>query len=426
MKSSFTLILSLLFHFGILSQVIQITEKASMPFKQSNNAVSLGYQNGIPFLYTFGGIDSTKLYSGINQKCARYNIASDTWDTLPNLPDASGKIASGASTVNNKIYIFGGYHVLANGNESSSNKVHVFNPETNLFEADATPIPVPIDDHVQAVWKDSLIYLITGWSNSGNVPNVQIFNPTSGTWLAGTSIPNTTIYKAFGACGTIIGDTIYYLSGAATGTNFPLQNYLRKGIIDPTNPSVILWSQPTQIAKIYRGIATTTNQNDVFFLGGSAISYNYNGIAYNGSGGVNPQNNAYYFQANSPQDFVQTAAVLPMDLRGIGELNATTKYICGGMLAGQEVSNHCYEIKIQSDLTINELSNTLLFFPNPSDGIVHFNETLISAKLLQLDGKEVGAFSTLNQLDLVNFPAGMYVLEFTTKEKKGRISIRKH
>ena len=114
-------------------------------------------------------------------------------------PDTLGKVAAGASRVGNIIYIFGGYHVLANGDEISSNKVHRFDVSQNQFISDGAPIPIPIDDHVQAVWKDSLIFVVTGWSNSQNVANVQIYNPSTDTWLAGTSVPNTSHDKVFGA-----------------------------------------------------------------------------------------------------------------------------------------------------------------------------------------------------------------------------------
>ena len=41
---------------------------------------------------------------------------------------------------------------------------------------DGADIPKAIDDQVQAVWQDSLIYVITGWSNTTNVVDVQASN----------------------------------------------------------------------------------------------------------------------------------------------------------------------------------------------------------------------------------------------------------
>ena len=191
------------------------TEINSMPERISNNAVTQGVDgSGNINVYSFSGIDSTKLYSGINLKSYRYNVTTALWETIASLPDGQGKIAAGASTIKNKIYIIGGYHVNANGSEVSSAKVHVYDPTTNTYLLDGAEIPVPIDDHVQAVWRDSLIYVVTGWSNNNNVPDVQIYDPAHDNWLIGTATPNITQYKMFGASGVIIGDTIYYNGGS--------------------------------------------------------------------------------------------------------------------------------------------------------------------------------------------------------------------
>ena len=165
----------------------QWTELSSMPFQTANNALCEAIVNGNEYVYSFGGIDTTKSYAGIHQRSFKYDVANDNWTEINSLPDTSGKIASGASFVKGRIYIFGGYHVLASQNEVSSNKVHVYNPSTDLFEQDGATIPIPIDDHVQCVYKDSLVFIVTGWSNTGNVPNVQIYDPSFDTWQAGTS-----------------------------------------------------------------------------------------------------------------------------------------------------------------------------------------------------------------------------------------------
>ena len=93
---------------------------------------------------------------------------------------------------------------MNNGNEITSPAIHRFNVTTNDYLADGALVPVPVDDHVQAIWRDSLIYLITGWSNTTNVPNVQFYSPENNNWQAATSIPNNHSYKSFGASGTII------------------------------------------------------------------------------------------------------------------------------------------------------------------------------------------------------------------------------
>jgi hypothetical protein len=270
---------------------------ANMPMTISNNAVIEGWTNNTSYVYSFGGIDSSKIWSGITNKSFRYNVQTNFWDTIPNLPNPNAVIAARASYVDSIIYIIGGYQVLSNGNEISSNIVNRFDPRTNSYLTDGTAIPIATDEHVQAVYKDSLIYVITGWSNTGNIPNVQIYDPTNDNWLVGTSVPNSNSYKAFGATGTIIGNTIYYHGGASMAANFACQSILRIGAINTSDPTQILWTPKATPYKSYRGFSITDGTSvDPHFLGGSDVSYSYNGIAYNGSVGVERNDGAIFLQ----------------------------------------------------------------------------------------------------------------------------------
>lgn len=221
--------LAVLLSCNIVSVQAQLyIELPSMPEAVTNNAVTAAAVNDTPFVYSFCGLDNSKIWSGIHLKAWRMNTISGEWQALPPVPDPEGgKIAAAASTVKNRIYVIGGYHVAQNGSETSSNKVHRFDPAANTWLPDGAPLPKAVDDHVQAVWRDSLIYVITGWSNTGNVPDVQIYNPATDAWLSGTPVPNNVNYKVFGGSGVIIGDVIYYCGGAAAGINFPASSYFR-------------------------------------------------------------------------------------------------------------------------------------------------------------------------------------------------------
>jgi len=319
-------------------------ELMHLPEPISNNAVAEGFIDSKPYAFTFGGIDSTKLYSGIHLRSYKLDVSNNSWRQIAGLPDTLGKIASAASRIDDTVYIIGGYHVFEDGSEKSSDKVHRYDIVNNQFLEDAQPIPIPIDDHVQAVWQDSLIYVITGWSDKANVPNVQIYNPETNRWSVGTSVHDNHMYKSFGASGTIIGDSIFYFGGAAMGKHYPIQNSLRKGIINPKNPTEIEWSHQVIDSSIvgYRMAATSIN-NEPHWLGGSTTTYNYNAIAYNGSGGVNPSNRDLYLSDNKLKtSFFDN---LPMDLRGIVEINDSTKILIGGITENQQVSTKVYQLE---------------------------------------------------------------------------------
>lgn len=357
MKSIYTVLFLIFVLHNIYGQAWQISPVATAPEKITNNAVVEGFVNGVPYVYTFGGLDSTKLYSGIHLRSYRYNTMTNVWDTIAALPDTLGKIAAGASRVKDKIYIIGGYHVYANGGEASSNKVHVYDINSNTYLADGADIPVPIDDQVQAVWRDSLIYVITGWSNTGNVSDVQIYNPSTDNWQVGTNVGNNNVFRSFGASGAIVGDTIYYFGGASMAGSFNIQFYFRRGIINPNNPSQINWVNFTWMGMNGYRMAATTALGKVFWLGGSNVTYNYNGIAYNGSGGVSPNGRSLYYDKADHSFDVEYGYNLPMDLRGIGEISDTVKYLVGGMKTGQMVTNETLRLVLSPDSILTSVPN---------------------------------------------------------------------
>ena len=434
-------ILFLLCSFQIEAQHLQDwegTEVSPMPEPVSNNAVTQGFINGSPYVFSFGGIDSTKIWSGIHLRSFRYDVNADSWDTIPSLPDTMGKIAAGASTVKNKIYIIGGYHVLQNGSEVSSDKVHIYDPETNTYLADGAPIPIPIDDHVQAVWKDSLIFVVTGWSNTQNVPNVQIYNPSTDTWSVGTSVPNSNLNAVFGASGVIIEDTIFYSGGAAYATNFPPSVVLRKGYINPNNPTDISWvTEINPLAKGYR-MAVGTLGSSVFWFGGSSQTYNYDGIAYDGSGGVEPSKRVLQYDSWDGQ-LIEYVGYFPsiMDLRGIGGVSYNPNdlfyqfIIAGGMTENQQVTNKTFLLKpIPISTHQQAIYQKIDISPNPAQSYIQIDgiqKEII--KVFNIDGKIVlqQPINNGETISVENLPNGVYqvLIEQNNEFFKGRFVIMK-
>ncbi|HIP31500.1 MAG TPA: hypothetical protein EYG86_01925 [Crocinitomicaceae bacterium] len=408
---NFVRIITLLFIASSSIAQWQWTELDTMPFRTSNNAVCEAIVNGNEFVYSFGGIDTTKIYSGIHQRSFKYNVATDSWTEIASLPDASGKIANAASFVNGKIYILGGYHVLSNSSEISSNKVHIYNPTTDAFEADGASIPLAIDDHVQCVYKDSLIFVVTGWSNNGNKPDVQIYDPSNDSWQLGTFTPNNLSYTSFGTSGYILGDTLYYYGGADGGA-FAARRYMRKGYINPLDPTDITWSLMANAPGLpsYRAACSGIN-NTIFWVGGSSVSYNFNGIAYNGSGGVAPSARILHFNNVSRQysdEITQPYGV--MDLRGIAKLSNNRWIICGGMDSTQTVSNRTFLLENQSvNLLENELDNFVV--KTFVDKIIIESNEKSSAKLVNYSGRTLQEWKKAKKfkIDKTSFKSGVYV-----------------
>lgn len=428
MKRFFLLLFG--FYLGSMSLVSAqswtVTEMSPMPKAISNNAVVAKTVNGIPYVYSFAGIDSSKLYSGIGLDAFRYNTITDTWDSIPPLPDpAGGKIAASASVIDSLIYIIGGYHVLANDDEISSNKIHRYNPETNTYLTDGADIPVPIDDQVQGVWRDSLIYVITGWSQNRNVINVQIYNTATDSWSVGTPVPTQDRYRSFGSTGVIVGNTIFYFGGASSNgvRNFPVQNTLRIGIIDSNDATQIAWSDTILDTNLvgYR-MACSLIQGNIHWIGGSNRTYNYDGISYANGSGVQPNNRNLYLDPKTLKWDTDTSSTtpFPMDLRSAGEVNATTLYLAGGMEMNQKVSNKMLKLEfMKNSFVLPERNNELSFtvYPNPAENHFYISFEGQSAKDVELINSKaqiIGVFKSVQSgtyLPTNEATKGIYIIK---------------
>ena len=414
----------------------QITEMSLMPERVTNNSVVEGFVAGVPYVYSFAGLDSTKDYSGIHLRSFRYNTQTDIWESIAPLPDTLGKIATSANRIGDIIYIIGGYHVFANGSEISSNSVHRYDTQSSAYLSDGAPIPVPIDDQVQAVWRDSLIYVVTGWSNFNNVTNVQIYNPSSDQWTQGTPVPGGDNYPAFGAAGLIYNDTIYYFGGAQN-SDFGIQRRMRKGIINGEDPSQITWTEFILdfSVKAYRPGAFTQFGSQLLWIGGADNTYNYDGIAYNNGQGVEPNNRLIYLNTydNSYQEFFFDG--IPMDLRGVAQVSDSVQYLAGGMESGQLVSNKTLKLNgfplLVNTLEPEQIKTSINLFPNPTDQKLFLNIDKIETceglimKIYNFKGvklKEAELANCETAMDISKYPIGAYTL---TIEIDGQL-ISKH
>lgn len=345
---------------------------APIPERVANNAVCGAVINSQEYVYTFGGIDSSKTHSGIHNRCYKYDVGAANWLALPDLPSSPTRIAAGATVIDSIAYIIGGYHVFANGSEQSSNLVHRLDLNADTFLVNGANLPKATDDHIQCAYKDSLIFIVTGWSQTANIPDVQIYNPALDTWLIGTSVPNTHYYKSFGASGTILGDTLYYFGGARMGNNFPITNLIRKGYINPDSITDIEWTIDTISTSLvgYR-MASTKVDDKLLWIGGSDQTYNYNGIAYQGNVPVEPNNRVLeYWPKNNSWD-TSFHSMINMDLRGIASFNCNL-YLVGGMASNQKVSEACVKISCKPSSIENKVEVINLAYPNPCSSILFF------------------------------------------------------
>ncbi len=421
------LIVLLLVVFGINLNLLSqsITRLADMPERVTNQAVTYAEVNGEGYVFSFAGLDSTKVYTGIHQKGFKYDVAKDTWQKIDPLPSGNGRIAAGASFVNDKIYIIGGYEVFEDDTEISVDLVHVYDPATDSYLSNATPIPVAIDDHIQAVWRDSLIYVVTGWSNTTNVPDVQIYNPSLDEWSMGTPVPDNSTYKVFGSSGVIVGDTIYYSGGVRiVGGSFGFSNVIKKGVINPQDPTDITWTHKVSFDAIgYRMGAATWDDDIPLWIGGSEDAYNYDGISFGTGLGVEPYERILQLDPPS-NNLTETAVNLPiMDNREVAQLDDRAILICGGMSPGQQVSNSTYLIDVNFvNVEENDLSDQEYFaYPSLSAEQIFIKNGIVGAKYEIVDVKGLSIKSGVYQssgIPVGSLAVGLYILNMTDSQGK--------
>lgn len=320
-----------------ISALAQIwTTVPSLPIPVTNNAVAAGLENGTAVVYSFLGLDSTKLWSGISNRAFRWKLGTPGWEEIQPVP-GPGRLAGTAQALGGKVYLFGGYTVAEDGTERSVPSVDVYDPSSATWSL-GSPMPVPVDDAVSAVWRDSLIYLVSGWHDTDNVANVQVYDPAIDSWWQATPIPGRPV---FGHTGGLTGNTIIYIDGVARNSEnrrFEMEPTSWRGEIDPSDPTSIAWirlpDHPSH--SVYRAAAAAVGDM-IVFAGGTDNPYNYDGIGYDGVP-AEPSTGVFGFDVLTRNWRSLPALSTPsMDHRGIvvaGEMLV----IVGGMTAGQRVT----------------------------------------------------------------------------------------
>ena len=315
----------------------------SLPEPISNNAVAAAKIDNRWQLFSFNGLESGKDWNAVSNLVMRFDLHSNQGFLIEPVPYESGRLASIAVTVNNQIYLFGGYTVAKNHEEKSTPEVFRFDPQTRKFDK-VSSMPIPVDDSVAMVYLQRYIYLVSGWHDDGNVSNVQIFDTLTGKWFRGTPFPGDPV---FGHSAGIVGNQLVVVDGVKVAAvvdgkrQYQIASQAYIGMIDEKDITKIDWKKlpPHPGNASYRMASVGSERlQKVVFAGGSANPYNYNGIGYNG---VPSQPQTLMFAWDIKQSGWQLLPPMntaTMDHRGLLEVE-NKFYIVGGMLAKQTVSN---------------------------------------------------------------------------------------
>lgn len=153
-------------------------------------------------IYAIGGV-------GTNGFCVitdRYDPITDVWSTKASIPTPRSHF--GVTVCENKIYCIGGQYIKNYFfREQSTGINEVYDPATDSWKTLA-PMPIP-QYSIQANTVNQKIYVMGGFINDANASNLnQVYDPKSNSWSTRTPMPT----GEYGYGSAVIGNKIYIFS----------------------------------------------------------------------------------------------------------------------------------------------------------------------------------------------------------------------
>lgn len=317
-----------------------------LPQPVTNNAVVAVEIAGETSVFSFLGMDSTKTWRGVTNAAYRWDVDTDSgWREIEPVP-GPGRLASTARVVDGRVYVFGGYTVAQDGTERSLANVDIYDPMTGAWSRGAD-MPIAVDDAASGVWRDSLIVIVSGWHDDGNVAAVQWYDPARDRWTQANQVTGAPV---FGHNGTVVQDQVVYIDGVReTGeaSRFVINHEDWVGTIDPDDARRIDWQPAPDHPEpsIYRAASGTLGAL-ALFVGGTANPYNYDGIGYDGT----PAEPLRQVMAYAPRAGfwrnLYAPPIASMDHRTLGVAGGNV-FLVGGMEEGQRVTDKVWYADVE-------------------------------------------------------------------------------
>ena len=200
---------------------------SSSPMAVSRSCCAFVEINGVPYLYQFGGGNS----SSEMRRVARLNLSTNTWQN--NVSTMPTQISAGTAVTMNdgSIYVFGG-----NLSPGTLGKTLKYNPSNNTWETKANMMTA-ITDALVIKYDESRIIIVGGgdgyFGASAMMTNkVQVYNTVYNYYSYTTNFPIPCAMLG----GGIYRDTIITVGGYTSGGNATANCY--KGVINPSTLSI--------------------------------------------------------------------------------------------------------------------------------------------------------------------------------------------
>lgn len=323
-----------------------------LPQAVSNNAVAIAHAGKESKIFSFMGMGPKKTWNDVTNRAFQMDLSTGKWTEVRPVPGVAGRLAASAAALRGQVVLFGGYVVDGQGGETTVPDVNIYVPLENRWYR-GEDIPVAVDDSVLGIYRDRLLYLVSGWSKTDTTRNVQVYDAEKNKWMQATPIPGTPV---FGHAGAIVGDTIVYVDGAYKNPNGPNPKYIASsecwmGKIIKGDITKIEWTKlPEHPGPARYRIAAGASEKEgkIYFSGGTDNPYNYNGVGYNGQPAEpSPVTFAFSVRTGKWEVINENTPDPTMDHRGL-LVTGRGLIIVGGMNKGQQVTANVRVVKPSS------------------------------------------------------------------------------
>jgi len=257
-----------------------------LPAPISNSAITSVKVSGHVLVFSFMGMGANKTWDATTNSAYALNTSYGKWSEIRQVPGAVGRVGAAAAGVHEQAFLLGGFVVDAQGGETAISSVEVYDPINRKWYR-VPDLPEPVADTVVGVYRDRYIYLVGGWSKSGAVQTVQIYDVEKEKWIQGTTLPGEPV---FGHAGTIVGDTIIYVDGARKNPSAGQPSYIASqdcwmGRIDHKDPAKIEWTKLPEhpgTARFHIAVGASEKDGRIYFSGGGDLPYDFKGVGLDG------------------------------------------------------------------------------------------------------------------------------------------------
>jgi N-acetylneuraminic acid mutarotase len=296
----------------------------------------------------FGGSENSSIAQ--SNKVFQYNITSNSWSIISNLPNSQGREQMQSTLINDStVLLTGGLSTISSALNYPTT-TYLYNTNTYTFTLVGN-LPNGIINHTSTLLSNGEVLITGGFDGNAARNEAYVFNLQNG-WR---TLP-ATLSLAVSAHGALLLNSKVYIYG---GFNIPLFQFSDKlDVYDPTIDDIIhLNTGPLACSQF----AMAPFNSSILIAGGNMVLPNTSFGVTNEAYLYNTINNTFTAISNMPSSRSEMA---------VTELGNTGKYIfSGGHVTLSAPFNDAiiYDANLTVGIVQQNLSNKTFLYPNPCE-----------------------------------------------------------